>query len=67
MEKQMNADVYYRRGVAKWELGDYKGAFADFDKAIIINRGTAKKKRGDYSGAKEDCNKGAEINNKEFP
>ena len=50
------AEEYINRGNAKCELGDYRGAIADYNKAIELNpkyvkayynRGIAKKRLGD--------------------
>ena len=52
---------WYYRGVAKFSIGDDKGAIADYTKAIEINpkdaqtygrRGFSKAGLGDYTGAK---------------
>ncbi|HPD33768.1 MAG TPA: tetratricopeptide repeat protein, partial [Candidatus Kapabacteria bacterium] len=52
---------------------DYKGAIADYDKAIGINpnyskayknRGIAKEKLGDKAGAQQDYEKYNELNRK---
>ena len=32
-----DADAYYNRGIAKYDLGDYQGAIVDYSKAIEIN------------------------------
>ncbi|MCX6770253.1 MAG: tetratricopeptide repeat protein [Candidatus Micrarchaeota archaeon] len=54
----------------KLELGDYKGAIKDCDKAISLdpkhayaynNRGAAKYHLGDYKGALEDCDKSISL------
>ncbi len=61
---------YYNLGLVKYNLLDFKGAIADFDKALEINpeytiaynlRGAAKFKIGDYIGAIEDYTKAIEI------
>lgn len=58
--------AYLNRGVAKYDLGDYRGAIEDYNKAIRIkpdfvsafnNRACAKISLGDYDGAKEDIDK----------
>ncbi|NDJ22485.1 tetratricopeptide repeat protein [Nostoc sp. B(2019)] len=43
-----NTDLYYRRGLAHYQLGDYEGAIADYSQAIQINLHDAKSynKRG---------------------
>ena len=66
-----SADDYVNAGVEKGKRGDFKGAIADFTRAIDIdpqyayayfNRGTAKRKSGDSQGAIADFNKAIEIN-----
>ena len=61
----ISADTYFRRGYAKAELGDYKGAIADYTEGIRLkpndanayyNRGTAKAKLGKYVTAIADYN-----------
>ena len=58
-----NFDNIYRRGAAKYNAADYKGAIADFDKVIqkdpkhinaLKRRATAKTKLGDKAGAQAD-------------
>jgi tetratricopeptide (TPR) repeat protein len=62
--------AYNNRGLAKYQLVDYRGAVADYTKAIKIdpnyaatytNRGAAKAKLGDYRGAIADYNKTIEF------
>ena len=57
------AETYFLRGWVKDELGDYKGAIADYDVAIqlnpndadaYLNRGVAKNKLGQYFAAITD-------------
>ena len=57
------AETYFLRGWVKDELGDYKGAIADYDIAIqlnpndadtYLNRGVAKNKLGQYFAAITD-------------
>ena len=57
------AETYFLRGWVKDELGDYKGAIADYDIAILLNpndadaylnRGVAKNKLGQYFAAITD-------------
>ena len=58
-------DVYINRGIAKSDLGDKKGAIADYTEAIRVNpkiafnydfQGLAKHDLGDYQGAIADYN-----------
>ena len=72
MEINPNFDTYYNRGLAKAELQNYKGALADFTKAIEINpnysnayknRGVSKENLGDLSGACADWKKAANLGN----
>jgi tetratricopeptide (TPR) repeat protein len=62
---------YLNSGIAKGKLDDFKGAIADYDKAIEINpnygeaygyRGYAKVNLNNYQGAIADFNKAIEIN-----
>ena len=59
----ISADTYFRRGYAKAELGDYRGAIADYTEVIRLqpdmasahyNRGVVKAELGDYRGAIAD-------------
>ena len=64
IEKYPNGpDAYYGRGIAKTELGNLKGAIADYNKAIVLhpeyavaygNRAGLKVQMGDASGALHD-------------
>ena len=65
------AEEYLDKGIAKGELGYYRGAIQDFNKAIEIDpnyyevynhRGFAKFNLGDYKEAIQDYNKAIEIN-----
>jgi tetratricopeptide (TPR) repeat protein len=56
---------YNNNGVLKLNAGDYRGAIADFNKALVlnqnytlprVNRGLAKAAQGDDKGAIEDFN-----------
>ena len=67
---QKTAQDYYNSGNAKDDLQDYRGAIADYTKAIELkpdnanayfNRGLAKKKLQDYRGAIADYNKAIEL------
>ncbi len=62
--------AYYSRGNAKYELGDYEAAVADFDKAIQLEsdydvayykRGNAKYELGDYKDAIADYDKAIQL------
>jgi tetratricopeptide (TPR) repeat protein len=67
-----DAGAYYNRGISKHEVGDYKGAIQDYNKAIELNtpnlaqaysnRGVSKSELEDYMGAIEDYNKTIELN-----
>ena len=63
----ISADTYFRRGYAKDEVGDYRGAIADYTEVIRLqpdhvkayfNRGNAKDELGDYRGAIADYTEG---------
>ena len=67
----INAEDNYILGIKKYNLDDYKGAIAEFNKAIEANPTDAKAycKRGNanyllhnYTVAIEDCTKAIEIN-----
>lgn len=64
------SDFFMNRAVAKYELGDYEGAKADFDRAFAVHpdapkayyeRGIVKRKLGDPDGAKADFDRAAEA------
>ena len=64
------AEEYYDMGNVKHTSGDYKGAIADYDKAIELdpdlavaynNRAGSKANIGKYKGAVEDYDKAIEI------
>ena len=64
------ANEYFDRGTAKYALGNYKDAIADYSKAIEINpkypiayynRGNIKEELNDLQGAMADYNKAIEI------
>ena len=68
--KAQTADEYFYRAYSKDNLKDYKGAVADYTKAIEINpnyayayynRGIAKDELKDYKGAIADYTKAIEI------
>ena len=64
-------NIAWRSAEQKFEKGDFKGAIADYTKAIeinpqyseaYINRGIAKSDLGDTQGAIADYNKAIDIN-----
>jgi len=64
------ADAYYYRGLAYYELVNYKEAILDYNKAIELvpsdyrayaYRGDAKSEQGDNIGAMQDYNKAIEL------
>lgn len=64
---------WFNRGLDKKYLEDYRGAIADFNKAIeldpnnvraYVNRGLAKRSLGDSRGAIVDYNKAIELDPK---
>ena len=68
-----DAFAYYRRGLAKTDLGDKQGAITDYNEAIRINpkyadfyihRGIAKSELGDKQGAITDYTEAIRINPK---
>ena len=68
--KPDDAKAAYNIGIAKYDLKDYTGAIADFNKAIQVNpdyanaymfRGAAKSDLKDYTGAIADYNKGIQL------
>ena len=68
--KKEDAIAYFNRGLSKAKLQDYRGAIADYNKAIELtpddvgaynNRGIAKKNLQDYRGAIADYNKAIEL------
>ncbi len=65
------ADSYFKRGLAKSILKDYRGAIQDYNKSVQLNpnyalsyhnRGGVKSKLEDYKGAIQDYNKAIEKN-----
>lgn len=63
------------RGLAKYNLDDYKGALADFDRAMklvppgeiancLFNRSLVKKMLGDTKGEAEDLSRAIKLNPK---
>ena len=61
---------FIKSGKAKFDEGDYRGAIADYSRAIELNpdyanayynRGIAKSKLGDHDGAEADRNRAAEL------
>jgi tetratricopeptide (TPR) repeat protein len=70
-EDQIQSITYENRGIAKYNLEDYKGAIEDYTRAIKLNpnragtyynRGIAKYNLEDYKGAIEDNDKAIELN-----
>ena len=68
---QPTAGAFLDSGVNKCQLGDYRGAVADFNKAIELNptnadayisRGEARSHLNDYAGAIADDTKALELN-----
>jgi tetratricopeptide (TPR) repeat protein len=68
---QQTAKYFDRMGLVKERSGDYKGAIADYNRAIELNpkfavayddRASAKGLAGDNEGALADCNKAIELN-----
>jgi len=66
----MDAMAYFNRGYAKYLCSDFKGAIADYNKAIKLepkfaiayaNRGTAKEYLGDIKGALADYEKAIQL------
>ena len=68
--KKEDAIAYFNRGLSKAKLQDYRGAIADFTKAIELkpdnaeayyNRGNAKYELKDLNAACLDWNKSGEL------
>ena len=68
--KSDNADVFYKRGIAKTKLEDYKGAITDYTESIMLDstytygyseRGIARENIEDFEGACEDWRKAASL------
>jgi tetratricopeptide (TPR) repeat protein len=64
--ERRDANLYYDRGIDKYQSGDKRGAMSDFDRAISLdpsfakaynNRGVVKADLGDKSGAITDFNR----------
>ena len=64
------APLYINRGIARFKLGDYRGALSDFDKAVCqlptnldayYGRGRARMKLGDYKNALNDLRKAVSL------
>lgn len=62
--------TYFFRGIAKYNLGDIRGAKNDFDRSVRLNpvftngyhyRGIAESRFGNYDAALEDFRKAAEL------
>jgi len=69
-EDQIQSITYENRGIAKYNLEDYKGAIEDYTRAIKLNpnragtyynRGIAKYNLGDYKEAIEDYTRAIEL------
>ena len=66
----ISADTYFTWGNTKYDLGDYMGAIADYDKSIQLepnatvysNRGSAKADLGQYFAAISDYDKAIQLN-----
>jgi tetratricopeptide (TPR) repeat protein len=65
------ANIYYNRGVTRYELGDKQGAIADYNQALKINpnlaeayanRGVVRHDLGDKQGAIADYTQALKIN-----
>ncbi|WP_088240111.1 tetratricopeptide repeat protein [Calothrix rhizosoleniae] len=66
-----NTELYYQRGLARYEIGDYEGAIADYNQVIQINphhsqaykkSGLTRYKLADYQGAIADYTQAIQIN-----
>jgi uncharacterized protein (TIGR02145 family) len=64
------AEEYYNKGISKFNIKDYTGAIADYNKAIQLKpdyanyfygRGNAKERLADYSGALKDFDKAIQL------
>lgn len=69
-EGQSKAQEYIKRGSAKYRIGDFDGAIAEFSEAIrtdptgataYVSRGLTRSKKGDLNGAIEDYSKAIEL------
>ena len=69
--RSISAETYFTWGNTKYDLGDYKGAIADFDSAIRLkpdyadvyyNRGLAKSDLGQHSAAIADLDTAIRLN-----
>ncbi|MBX9256677.1 serine protease [Desmonostoc muscorum CCALA 125] len=72
--KAPKADDFYIQGGDKYDKGDFKGAIADYTKAISLNpkylnaynnRGLARYNLGDFQGAIDDFNQALKINSQD--
>lgn len=65
-------ELYFNRGIARYELGENYSAISDFERAIDLNdkvgdyynrRGLVKYRLGDYENAKSDFLQALDVNN----
>jgi tetratricopeptide (TPR) repeat protein len=65
------AEAHYYRGLARYQVGLYEEAIADYSRAISIqpvfpeaflNRGLARHRLGDYQAAIEDMEQAIQLN-----
>jgi len=71
----MDAMAYFNRGYAKYLCSDFKGAIADYNKAIKLepkfieayySRSIAKRRIGSHKSAVIDYNKAEKLSRKEI-
>ena len=69
--QEQSSDYYARRGDSYWDLGEYRKAIADCDKAIQLDpnssfayavRGDSYRLLGEYRKAIADCDKAIQLN-----